>query len=488
MTEPAEIKTSRLSQISAWIVAAMFILGWMNSSVGMWTAPVLGVWFVLTQKPRRGLVWMVLISFVPSLLFGWRHFPLTGPVPAVEYLGVALLTALLGALPFTFHRLVSPRLPAVLATLPFALAAVAVPSLVFAIHPGWLKPASPLSFTLCWLAAIVVHLWNQHARATFFVFLAGLLAANADRLLALLGLPPLPLGVGFLFSSACLAAALLLALWAAFHPVQQKSWALHTDAVTELQSPLTGCPLHFHFENGREFFVSAAGERFPIRNGIPVFLRPEDLTGDNGKYNHLYETIGGFYDDTQRFFGAFRGLELDSYFENYMSLLDIKPGDSVLETSVGTGLNFKYLPNGVKRTGLDLSPEMLANCQANLRRWDMDADLFLGNAESLPFADNTFDVVFTAGAINFFNDRAKAIREMIRVAKPGSLLMLEDETEEYVKSTYENIPFTSSFYKDREKPVTVPVDLVPPEMRDIRVHMLKNGKFYAITFRKPAAA
>jgi ubiquinone/menaquinone biosynthesis C-methylase UbiE len=171
-----------------------------------------------------------------------------------------------------------------------------------------------------------------------------------------------------------------------------------------------------------------------------------------------------------------------------MDLLDVKPGDSVLETSVGTGLNFKYLPRGVKLSGLDLSAEMLANCQVNMRRWGMDADLYLGNAECLPFADSSFDVVFTAGAFNFFSDRAKAIREMIRVAKPGSLLMIEDETEEYVKSTYEKIPYTSSFYGDRKQAVTVPVDLVPPEMEDIHVEMLKEGKFYAVTFRKLAVA
>jgi hypothetical protein len=65
--------------------------------------------------------------------------------------------------------------------------------------------------------------------------------------------------------------------------------------------------------------------------------------------------------------------------------------------------------------------------------------------------------------------------------------MIEDETEEYVKSTYENIPFTSSFYKDRKEAVTVPIDLVPPEMEDIHAEMLKDGKFYAIIFRKPPA-
>ncbi|MGD0802321.1 MAG: hypothetical protein ABR906_13495, partial [Terracidiphilus sp.] len=82
-------------------------------------------------------------------------------------------------------------------------------------------------------------------------------------------------------------------------------------------------------------------------------------------------------------------------------------------------------------------------------------------------------------------DRAKAIREMIRVVKPGGQMMIEDETEEYVKSTYQNIPYTSSFYKDRKDAVTVPIDLVPPEMKEIHLEMLKDGKFYAITFRKP---
>jgi ubiquinone/menaquinone biosynthesis C-methylase UbiE len=239
-------------------------------------------------------------------------------------------------------------------------------------------------------------------------------------------------------------------------------------------------------ERGREALVSGSGERFPVREGIPAILRPEDLTGDNGKYNQLYETIGGFYDDTQRVFAAFRGLSLDSYFENYMSLLEVKPGDSVLETSVGTGLNFKYLPRDVKLSGLDLSQEMLANCQNNLRRWGMEGDLYLCNAEGLPFADSSFDAIYTCGGFNFFSDRPKAIREMIRVAKPGGHLMIEDETEEYVKSTYEKIPFTSSFYSNRKEVVTVPIDLVPPEMEDIHLEMLKDGKFYAITFRKPA--
>jgi len=231
--------------------------------------------------------------------------------------------------------------------------------------------------------------------------------------------------------------------------------------------------------------VSSSGERFPVRGGIPAFLKPEDLSGDNRKYNHLYETIGGLYDDIQRVFCALKGFDRDAYFRSYMRLLEVKQGDSVLETSVGTGLNFKYLPAGVKLSGLDLSPEMLINCQANLRCWHLDADLYLGNAETLPFADASFDVVFHVGGINFFNDRAGAIREMIRVAKAGSLLLIADETEKHVKGVYEKAP--GGLYKDRKAPVSAPIELVPSEMQEVHLEELRDGQFYALTFRKPSA-
>ena len=240
-------------------------------------------------------------------------------------------------------------------------------------------------------------------------------------------------------------------------------------------------------EQHREALVSVSGERFPVRDGIPTFLKPEDLTGNNGKYNHLYETIGGFYDDIQRVFLAIAGVDRDAHFRSYMNRLEVKPGDAVLETSVGTGLSYKISAPamwGNSRVSI-FPPEMLANCQRNLRRWDLDADLYLGNAESLPFADESFDVVFHVGGINFFNDRAKAIREMIRVAKPGSMLLIADETEKHVKGVYEKQP--GGLYKNRKEPVSPPVDLVPPEMIDVRLEVLRGGDTYALTFRKPAA-
>jgi ubiquinone/menaquinone biosynthesis C-methylase UbiE len=486
------LRTSRWSQLLAWVIFTLFILGFFFSRIGTWTGPILGVWFAGTQKPRRGFFLLLALSFIPTLLFGWRKFPLSGPEAALHYLGMTLLASVLGVLPLTFYRLVSPRLPGLLSTLPFPLAAVAFKFLIsLPLHiPASDSAVIPL-FLISWFAALVIWMWNQESRRSklgegpaFFVLIFAIWAGYwSFRLFNGTGAPRI---IPFDTEAAwgCLLGAFVLALLALFNPGKRLPWANRPQAVALLQSPATGNPLHVVTERGRETLLSTSGERFPIRHGIPSFLTPEDLTGDNGKYNHVYETIGGFYDDTQRVFIALKGFHRRAYFESYMSLLEAKPCDSVLETSVGTGLNFKYLPRGVKLSGLDLSPEMLVNCQANLRRWQLDADLYLGNAESLPFIDSSFDVVFHVGGINFFNDRAKAIREMIRVAKPSSLLLIADETEKHVKQVYEK---GLGSYRNRKEPVSPPIDLVPPEMQETHLEIGRTGEWYMLTFRKPAA-
>ena len=490
----SNLRINRGPQIVAWFIAALFVSGFFAPVVGMWTNTILGVWFVGTQKPRRGFFWMLVFAFVPSLFTHLRKFSLAGPEQALAFAGSLFLAAVLGVLPFTFHRLSSRGLTGFLATLPFPLAAVVVQILIqpiLGIHAT--HNDARLVFLIGWFAATIVGIWNREfsaAKSTQAAFLSVaifVLAASDLLFRRFTGVETLEdLTANAIFAWICFGGALLLGCWALFRREKRARWAEKQESVVRLRSPLTGNPLRVIDEQGREILVSNSGERFPIHDGIPDFLKPQDLTGDNLKYNHQYETIGGFYDDTQRVFAALKGGDLGSFFKSYMRLLKAKPGDSVLETSVGTGLNFQYLPRGAKLSGIDLSAEMLANCQRNLRRWQMEADLYLGNAESLPFADSGFDVVYHVGGINFFNDREKAIREMIRVARPGSLLLIADETEDYVKQVYEKQP--GGLFKDRKQPVRPPIDLLPAEMRDIHLELLMDGLFYALTFRKPAGA
>lgn len=105
----------------------------------------------------------------------------------------------------------------------------------------------------------------------------------------------------------------------------------------------------------------------------------------------------------------------------------------MLETSIGAGANIPALRCDTVYYGVDISMWMLKACQKYHLVKPYDLTLIHANAEALPFKDETFDVIFHFGGINFFNDPAQAIREMIRVAKPGAFLMIGDETEEHVE-------------------------------------------------------
>jgi ubiquinone/menaquinone biosynthesis C-methylase UbiE len=503
--------TLRRRQIVAWGIVSIFALG-LFTSVGIWTGPVLSAWLAGTQRVWRGFVLMVgfsLLFGMPHLVYGLMH---SGSGFQPEYLGWTLAAIVLSTLPFTFHRLLGPHLPGWFSTLPLPIVGVLFATIAgawlpigFATgqddklslrlhHLGSVFGSSTLVFLTYWFASTLMMAWYQESRTAKIrhgviilgavcIVAAGFAVLRTPSSAALASILP---GASFVWF--CLAAAIVLSGWALFVALKDRGWECRPETQRILESPATGQALQLVRKGGSQSLVTSAGERFPIRNHIPDLRRPGDMTGDNQKYNHLYETIGGFYDDIQRVVCACSAMDGDAYVRSYLSPLEVKAGDSVLETSVGTGLNFKYLPTGISLTGIDLSPEMLTSCQANLRRWGLKGDLFLGNAECLPFADESFDVVFHVGGINFFNDRARAIREMIRVAKPGSKILIADETEEHVKDMYERGPITSGFYRNRKEPVTAPVDLVPPEMLETRLEFLKpmgKNRFYALTFRKP---
>jgi ubiquinone/menaquinone biosynthesis C-methylase UbiE len=506
--------TNTLLRLASIALVAGLLLSFVFQPASAWLSLILATWFIGTQRPARGLALLILIDFIPRLLSHWGQF--TPNVP-IYLLWMAAATGL-SIFPLALHRLVSPRLPGVFSTLPLALAGSVCQALGQAVLPaevfnlislartqtgnppilqiGAVLGSSAIVFLMYWFAALLNWMWDydfQPAKIAWGARLAGVVygAALGYGALALAMSSPLPTelpsGSGLVWAG--LVAGTGLSAWAFLrHGKVQRAWQEKPEVVALLRSPVSGAPLKVATEGHQEALVSKAGEKFPIRNGIPTLLRTEEFTGSNKQYNQLYEMIGGFYDSTQKFVAALIYGGMDHIFLSYLYPLEIKPGDLVLETSVGTGLNYKYLPRGVKLFGLDLSPEMLVNCQANLQRWELEAELFHGNAENLPFVDNSFDVVYHVGGINFFTDKARAIREMIRVAKPGSLILIADEMEKHVQDTYERMPITSRFFKNRSEAVSVPVDLIPPEMQAICQEIVWNGRFYLLTFRKPAQA
>lgn len=237
---------------------------------------------------------------------------------------------------------------------------------------------------------------------------------------------------------------------------------------------------------GNNALTDSNGNIIPFNNDIPNFLSLEQTTGLNKKYQSFYDKISRLNDLAEFVYGIF--YDLNKLRSEWMSDVEVKPEWKVLETSIGTGWNIKVLPDNAVYFGLDISQGMLRQCQRNKKKWKREIELFQGNAEYLPFKSQTFDSVFHVGGINFFNDRKRAIEEMIRVAKPRTKIVIIDETEERIAKQYRNTPFIGKYFKDEDidKARTVaPVSLVPQTMNEVAVKLLDRGKMYQLSFRTP---
>jgi ubiquinone/menaquinone biosynthesis C-methylase UbiE len=107
-----------------------------------------------------------------------------------------------------------------------------------------------------------------------------------------------------------------------------------------------------------------------------------------------------------------------------------------LEVAIGTGLNLPYYPPDVKLTGLDISSEMLAAARTRATELEIPVELEEGDAQDLPFPDQTFDTVISTYATCSVPDEVQTISEMKRVLKEGGRLILVDHIRSSVKPIY----------------------------------------------------
>ncbi len=219
-------------------------------------------------------------------------------------------------------------------------------------------------------------------------------------------------------------------------------------------------------------------------NGIFSFIDEAKVTGDNLKSVQLYNKIARYYNFSQQLYFFFKFGSERKFREQFLNELNIKDTDCVLETSTGAGDNFRFLNKKANYCGLDISLGMLRQAKKNSKRWGISSTLIHCEAEALPFEDEYFDVVFHCGGLNYYNDKQKAIDEMIRVAKPGTKILIVDETDKLVKDNYQKNPALKGHFTDAAK-AFIPVDLIPSSMKDIHSEIVCNGTIYKLTFVKP---
>lgn len=111
-----------------------------------------------------------------------------------------------------------------------------------------------------------------------------------------------------------------------------------------------------------------------------------------------------------------------------IELAGLESGEQVLDVACGTGIVARRAARRAGAdghvAGLDLNEGMLEVARKTSADIQPAIAWQQGDAVDLPFADTTFDLVFCQQGLQFFPDRAAALREMHRVLKPEGRLAL----------------------------------------------------------------
>jgi SAM-dependent methyltransferase len=169
--------------------------------------------------------------------------------------------------------------------------------------------------------------------------------------------------------------------------------------------------------------------------------------------------------------------------------LGVEPGQTVLDHCTGPGSNLPTLAAALGRTGtlvaMDLSGLVVRQARALAERLAIDAHVQQADASALPYSDETFDVVVHYGALNQLgDDQRAAVDEIVRVTRPGGLVVLLDEgLEEHRRDSWWGrlLIWGNPLFAARP-----PLHLLPAGAEPV-VRWVIRGMFYEIRFRKPRA-
>ncbi len=131
---------------------------------------------------------------------------------------------------------------------------------------------------------------------------------------------------------------------------------------------------------------------------------------------------GSIPDNYDRYIGP---MLMVPYARDLAARLPINGLSDVLELACGTGIVTKVLRDrlgeGTRLTATDISEGMLK--VAKTKEIEKKVEWKVVDATELPFKDNSFDVVVSQFGVMFFPDKAKALKEIFRVLRPGGRIL-----------------------------------------------------------------
>ena len=131
---------------------------------------------------------------------------------------------------------------------------------------------------------------------------------------------------------------------------------------------------------------------------------------------------------TQAFFEAVEAFryEAEGHILDFLPL-DQVAGKRVLEIGCGMGTDgSQWAQHGATYVGMDLTPTAVRLTKKRFQMFDLPGAMLEGDAENLPYVDNTFDFVYSHGVLHHTPDTQRTFDEVHRVLKPGgqAIIML----------------------------------------------------------------
>ncbi len=140
------------------------------------------------------------------------------------------------------------------------------------------------------------------------------------------------------------------------------------------------------------------------------------------------EALGEAYDRSAQHYDQTAGAIYLQALSALLPFANVAPLPAILDVGCGTGINLLELARVLgpcrKLVGVDLSAGMLEVARRKAAAAGVAATFQVGDAEALDLPDGTFDLVVCNSAYHWFPDRARAIKEMARILRPGGQLLL----------------------------------------------------------------
>ena len=188
--------------------------------------------------------------------------------------------------------------------------------------------------------------------------------------------------------------------------------------------------------------VAARGSSSPEVFNVTGILNNNLLTLEKKMGNHALryipvtkskEDIRQIYARLSRYYDFWGSLTEQKATNRALQLADIKNGESILEVAVGTGRVFEQIVSSNERgrnEGVDISPQMLARAEERLKKHITNYSLHVGDAYSLAFPDETFDLVINNYMFDLLpeGDFFRVLGEFRRVLKPGGRVVITTMT------------------------------------------------------------